>query len=318
MDNNSYRRSLIMPRIAKAFWIIILLTISLACSLPITIKSAASNPANTQAAPPAQGAQPPAQAKATQPSSQSNPTTALIYSTVNVRTEVSTPGNPLSITKYYAYYDAETIAARVMVIVENTSTDALDIITEYTGKVSWFDDKNQVIDTLPVNMIFTNIFPQEKQLFESFLQKSKITDRKISLVRVEVAKVATVRSFGDSAFKDKISKQKWGHPFATPKQVSFEVKPFMMGSSTPMGTSKVTVQNNMNSKFNPRVVGLYYNAKNELVGVGKSAAFELPALGSANADVMALYLSAEPVKVDYFVEMPATKDITDMMNILAP
>lgn len=306
-----------MSRTYRALWIVTILLITLACGLPSALSSAEDIPTST----PLSATSTQSQAKATQTASstqtpsRSNTTPALTYY-ASVRVEVSPPIAPISITKTYAYFDSNAVAARAYMIVENNSNDPLDVITQYAGKVTWYDEKNQAVDSTSIDNYITNLFPQEKQLFEISLGKSKIADRKINLVKFEVTQVKTVKSFSDSAFKDKISKQKWSHPFATAKQVSFEVKPFM-GGNTPIATSKVTVQNNMTAKFRTRVVGLYFNGKNELVGVGKLEAIELPALGSINVEFTSVNLSGEPVKMEYFVESPNI-GIIDFMALFFP
>lgn len=282
----------------KALLIMMLLTISLACnSVSKAIGSQDSTPIAAQSQP------------------QASDAPKLDYN-VGIRTEVTSPNNFLSLTKNYAYVDTTTGLNRVFVILENNSTDPLDIITEYAGKVTWFDDNNQVIDEIKITGFNTNIFPQEKQELQSYVDKEKVNDRKISLVRIELTKVGTVKSFDYSELKDKISAQTWNHPFVTTNPGTFRIEPYLI--SYYMGMSKVTVQNNINSKIKITVVGLYFNEKDELIGVGGSGRFELTALGSAEVDVVTTNLSSVPVRMEYYAEMDSYLGVIEMMDILYP
>lgn len=290
-----------MLRYKKALLIIMILTISLACSVTDSGIKAVGNQVSTQ-----MDAQSQSQAIST-------PTPTF---NVGIRTEVISPNNLVSLTKNLSSYDTSTGINHIFVIVENTSTDPLDIIAEYSGKLTWFDEKNQVIEEREIFGFSTNIFPQEKQLYQALIGKRELGDRKISLIRFELTKITTVKSYQDGGLKDKISAQKWAHPFVTVKSDTFKVEPYLMTYA--MGVSKVTVQNNMNSKIRPSVVGLYFNENNELVGIGKSGPFVLPALGSAEVDLVTTNLTSIPVKREYYVEMPSTMSVPEMMDILYP
>jgi hypothetical protein len=61
---------------------------------------------------------------------------------VGILTEIISPNNILSLTKNYSFVDTTTGLNRVFVILENNSTDPLDIITDYSGKITWFDENN--------------------------------------------------------------------------------------------------------------------------------------------------------------------------------
>jgi len=289
-----------MLRYKKALLIIMLLTISLACDLPAAMSKAIGKQVRTQIA--------------SQSQSQAIGTPTATFN-VGIHTEVSSPNNFLSLTKNFSSFDPLTGLNYSYVILENNSTDPLDIITDYTGNITWFDENNQFIDENEIYGVSTNIFPQEKQLYKFYVDKSKLQGRKISLIRFELTKIGTVKSF-DSGLKDRISQQKWSHPFVTTKPGTFQIEPFLVDWA--IGKSKVVVQNNTNAKIKPLVVGLYYNEKNELVGVGKSGSFELPALGSANVDLVTTNLTSVPVKMEYYVEMPSTKSVPEMMDILYP
>jgi hypothetical protein len=290
-----------MLRYKKVLLIIMILTISLACSVTDSGIKAVGNQVSTQI-----DAQSQSQAIAT-------PTPTF---NVGIRTEVISPNNLVSLTKNLSSYDTTTGLNHIFVIVENTSTDPLDIISEYSGKLTWFDEKNQVIEEREIFGFSTNIFPQEKQLYQAHIGKRELGDRKISLIRLELTKIVSGKSFQDSGLKDKISAQKWIHPFVTVKSDTFKVEPYLMNYA--MGVSKVTVQNNMNSQIKPSVVGLYYDANDQLVGVGKSGPFELPALGSTDVDLVTNNLTSVPVKREYYVEMPSTMSVPEMMDILYP
>lgn len=283
----------------KALLIMMLLTISLACN---SISKAIGSQDSTTIA-----AQSQPQASSDAPKLDYN---------VGIRTEVISPNNFLSLIKSYAYVDTTTGLNRVFVILENNSTDPLDIITEYSGKVTWFDENNQVIDEIEIIGFNTNIFPQEKQRYQSYVDKEKVNDRKISLVQIELTKVVTVKSFDYSELKNKISAQKWSHPFVTIKPGTFRIEPYLIDYY--MGMSKVAVQNNINSKIKITVVGLYFNEKDELIGVGGSESFNLTALGSAEVDVVTTNLSSVPVKMEYYAEMDSYLGVIEMMDILYP
>ena len=152
--------------------------------------------------------------------------------------------------------------------------------------------------------------------FNLILNQSKVNGRKISLVRFELTKVETVKSSGYDDIKDKISKQNWSHPFVTTTPGAFRIEPWLMDLS--MGISKVTVQNTINSNIKITVVGLYFNEKNELIGVGASDSFELAALGSTDVDVAVTNLSSVPVRIEYYAEMNSSLGVREMMDILYP
>ncbi len=289
-----------MLRYKKALWISMVLTISLACNLPGSISKAIGNQVSTQIA--------------AQSESEAVSTPTVVFE-VGIRTEVISPVDFISLAKNYAFVDPETGLNHVYVVLENNSTDPLDIITEVIGKVTWLDENNAVIDEHEINGNFTNIFPQEKRLYDSYADKSKAQDRTISLIRFELTQIATVKSFQDGGIKDKISAQAWSHPFATTEAGTFEIKEYLINRA--MGITKVTVQSTINSEIKPSVVGLYFNENNELVGVGKSKSFQLPALGSAEADVATTNLSSVPATMEYYVEMPNIT-VPEMMDLLYP
>jgi hypothetical protein len=290
-----------MLRYKKALLIIVIISISLGCSvIDSSIKAVGDEVSNQIEA-------------QTEPQTISTPTPTF---NVGIRTEVISPNNLVSLTKNLSSYDTTTGLNHIYVIVENTSTDPLDIIAEYSGKLTWFDEKNQVIDEQEIFGFSTNIFPQEKQLYQAHIGKRELGDRKISLIRLELTKIVSEKSFQDSGLKDRIGAQKWVHPFATIKADTFRVEPYLF--SYLIGISKVTVQNNINSQIKPSVIGLYYDANNQLVGVGKSGPFVLPALGSADVDLVTNNLTSVPVRMEYYVEMPSSLSVGEMMDILYP
>ena len=287
-----------MLRYKKALLLIMLLMISLACSVS---RSKAND--NQDSAP-----------VDAQSQSQAADTPKLDYN-VGIRTEAISPNSFLSLVKNYSYTDTNTGLSRTYVILENNSTDPLDIITLFTGKMTWFDEDNQVIDEIDIR-VANNIFPQEKQKFESYPEPTKVNGRKISLVRFELTNVETAKSYNNAEFKDRINKQNWSHPFVSITPGAFRIEPWLMDLS--MGISKVTVKNNYNSKFNIKVVGLYFNENNELIGVGASEIFELAALATADVDVAVTSLSSVPARIEYYAEMDYYLGVTEMMDILYP
>ena len=296
----------------KALLITMLLAISLACGLPSAISEAVGSQDSSQVA---EQSQPESADTAALSESETTDTPKLDYN-VEIPTEVVSPDNLLNLTKSYSYIDTNTDLNRTYVVLENNSTDPLDIVTEYSVKVTWFDENNQVISEWEQNDRCTNIFPQEKQLFEMWVDRDIVNGRKIGLVRVELSNIKTVKSFDDAVIKDKISAQQWSHPFVTTKPGEFQIQPWAITLS--MGITKVNVQNNINSMIKPEVVGIYYNEQNEIVGIGGSGPFELPALGSADVDVATTNLSSVPVRMEYYVEMPFTMSVVDMMNVISP
>jgi hypothetical protein len=288
-----------MLRYKKALLVIMLLMISLACSVSLSKDKGNqdSAPIDAQSQPQAAG------------------TPKLDYN-VPIRTEVISPVSFLSLAKNYSFTETTTGLSRTLVVLENNSTDPQDIITDFEGKMTWFDESNQVIDEIEVIGFGTNIFPQEKQRFQSYPDPNKVNDRKIGLVRFELTKIATVKSGNYQELKDKISKQNWSHPFVTAAPGAFRIEPYLIDYS--MGISKVTVQNTINSKIKVTVVGLYYNDKNELVGMGASGSFELAPLGSSEVDVATGNLSSVPVRIDYYVEINSSLGVIEMMDILYP
>jgi hypothetical protein len=52
--------------------------------------------------------------------------------------------------------------------------------------------------------------------------------------------------------------------------------------------------------------------------VGGSESIELSALGSAAVDVATTSLSSVPVRMEYYAEMPSSKGVLEMMDILYP
>jgi hypothetical protein len=289
-----------------------LLSISLACGLPSAISEAVGSQDSNQVA---EQSQPEAADSAAQPQSETTDTPRLDYN-VGIPTEVISPDNLLNLTKSYSYVDTNTGLNRTYVVLENNSSDPLDIVTDYTGKITWFDENNQVISEWEQDGMFTNIFPQEKQLFQTWVDRDVVNGRKIGLVRVELSDIKTVKSWDDVAIKDKISAQKWSHPFVTAKPGTFQIQPWLINLY--IGMTKVNVQSNINSMIKPEVVGIYYNEQDEIVGIGGSGPFELPALGSADVDVLTLNLSSVPVRMEYYVEMPFTMSVVDMINVLYP
>ena len=313
-----------MQRYKKALLITIILTISLACSVPAAISKATGSQDSAQIAEQSQPesagtaalSQPESAGTAALSQSEATDTPKLDYN-VRIPTEVISSDNLLNLTKSYSYIDTNTGLNRTYVVLENNSTDPLDIVTDYSGKITWFDENNQVISEWEQNGMNTNIFPQEKQLFQTYVDKDVVNGRKIGLVRVELSNIKTfTESFNDPVLKDKINAQQWSHPFVTTNPGAFQIQPWLMGLF--MGLTKVNVQSNINSMIKPEVVGIYYNEQNEIVGIGGSGPFELPALGSADVDVATINLSSVPVRMEYYVEMPFTMGVVDMMNVISP
>ncbi|MHC1781261.1 MAG: hypothetical protein AB9891_00635 [Anaerolineaceae bacterium] len=290
-----------MLRYKKALLMIVLFSISLGCNVINSSIKAVGNEVSSQIE------------AQTEPQAIATPTPTF---NVSIRTEVISPNNLVSLTKNFSSYDPNTGLNYIYMVVENTSTDPLDIIAEYSGKVTWFDENNQVIDEQEIFGFSTNIFPQEKQLYQLNIGKRELGDRKINLIRIELTKIITVKSYEDSGLKDRINAQKWVHPIATINADTFRVEPYLF--SYLIGISKVTVQNNINSQFKPSVIGLYYDANNQLVGVGKSGPFVLPALGSAEVELVTNNLTSVPARMEYYVEMPSSIGVTEMMDILYP
>jgi len=135
-----------MLRYKTALLIIMLLMISLACSVSLS-----KDKGNQDSAPIEAQSQP-----------QTAGTPRLDYN-VPIRTEVISPVGFLSLAKNYSFTETTTGLSRTLVVLENNSTDPQDIITDFEGKMTWFNKSNQVIDEIEVIGFGTNIFPQEKQ-----------------------------------------------------------------------------------------------------------------------------------------------------------
>ncbi len=131
-----------MQHYKKALLITMLLAISLACGLPSAISEAVGGQDST---PIAGQSEPEAADTAALSQSETTDTPNLDY-IVRIPTEVISPDNFLNLTKSYSYIDPNTGLNFTYVVLENNSTDPLDIITDYTGKITWFDENNQVID----------------------------------------------------------------------------------------------------------------------------------------------------------------------------
>ena len=286
----------------KAVLITTLVATSLACNLPARIGTSISTQVSNQIEAPSQS-----QAIGT-------PTPTL---NVAIRTEIVAPAGASRSTTHYCSVDPRTGLNHVYVVLANTSTDPLDIVTGYKVTITWFDDSNQVIETYEQEGLGTNIFPQERQLLTSYVDPDTVNGRTLGLVRLEFTEVTTVKSAGGGGeWYDKISLQNWSHPFVTTNPGAFHVEPYLIDYL--MGMSKVAVQNNTAASIRPKVVGLYFNESDELVAVGGSGPFDLVALGSAEVDVVTTNMSSVPVRTEYFVEMPSSMGVIEMMGLLYP
>lgn len=233
---------------------------------------------------------------------------------VNIPTEVNLIDSVLNISQYVTLNDQTIDGYKSFFVLENTSTDSADMISEFKYKITWYDENGQEVDVWENTYNSCRILPQEKVLFYLYPERSKTADHQIASTVFEVFEVITVKDFADAEWLAKLASLPITHPIVSvnPGDFTFDYYTLLF-DPIPRVTAPVQVQSTLSREADVEVVGLYLNADGDLIGVGKSDPFILAAEGSASAEVVSYDLSEEPAQADYFIQIVNSSDILEVV-----
>jgi len=235
--------------------------------------------------------------------SSGQPTDAFPFS-VSIPTTVNIVNGILSVPKIITFYNPATKIYKTYLVLEDTSTDKVDIISEFNYKITWYDENKQAVDQWENTYNF-KLLPQEKVLFELWPNKSKVADQKIASAVFEVSKVTSFKSFVDEGLLAKLG----GYPITNPiipvipSDFTFEYVPLVLGGTIPRVTTPVRVQSTLTVQVQAEVEGIYLNSNGDMIGVGHSGPFMVDPKGSGSADVIGYDLTEKPAQGEYFVKI---------------
>lgn len=223
---------------------------------------------------------------------------------VYIPTEVKLVDSVLNISQYVTLNDQAAGSYKSYFVLENTSSDSADQISEFTYKITWYDESGQEVDVWENTYNSTDILPQEKVLFYLYPDRSKTEGRQIASTVFEVLDVTTVQSFADAEWLAKLASLPITHPIVSTNPGEFTFDYFvLLFDPIPRVTASVQIQSALSVESGVEVVGLFLNANGDLIGIGKSDPVVLAAGGSATAEVVGYDMSEEPSQVEYFVEI---------------
>jgi hypothetical protein len=299
-----------MKKAKKLMILGVLIVFLMACSISTTPKKAASPDTSSS------GDMASNQATEGQPSSgdqsSGQPSDALPFS-VSIPTDVKIVNGILTVPKIITFFNPTTKIYKTYLVLEDTSTDKLDLISEFNYKITWYDENKQAVDQWE-NTYNIKLIPQEKVLFELWPNKSKVADQKIVSAVFEVSQVTSIKSFWEQGALDKLGGlPPISHPIISviPDNFTFDYAPLILGSTIPRVTTPVKVQSTLTVQVQAEVIGIYLNSKGEIIGVGMSDPIMVDPKGSGNADVIGYDMTEKPEQAEYFVKITSPGDILE-------
>jgi hypothetical protein len=229
-----------------------------------------------------------------------------------IPTEVIVPDGVLIIKRFITILDPEISSCRTLILLENTSSDPLDIVKEFSYTMTWYDAQDQIVDQWD-NTNGPNVFPQEKNLWEMWVDKEKRADRKISRAVFEIKSITTVMTYYQNSVRDNILNQPLNHPFFDIQAGDYVIsQDFLLGT---IATTPVTIKSNMANKVGVQVFAVYLNDQDVMTGFGKDGGTELDAGASNDTSVVGYNLTELPKKAEYY---PILVGPSDLLEVVYP
>lgn len=230
-----------------------------------------------------------------------------------IPTEVIIPDGVLQVTKFITTYDEANNLCETTLLIENTSTDPLDVVKEFSYIITWYDDQGQMVDQWDHDS-GPNVFPQEATLFEPWVHEDKLTGHKVVRAVFEITEISTVKSkFPDGSVKEHIANTPLNHPFFpyTANEMIVE-NDYLLGT---YASTTITVQSSMENKLGAQVIAVYYDDQDQVIGIGKSPQFEINPGESITGEVEGYALTELPVRAEYY---PIVVGQTDLIEVVYP
>ena len=130
---------------------------------------------------------------------------------VFIPTDLEMIDGVLDISQRITLYDSGANMYQSYLVLENTSSNPTDIISEFTYKISWYDQDNQMIDEWANTFNFM-ILPQERILLYLWPEESKVGDRTIASTSFEVSEIKTTNMFADPEWLTELVSLPITHP----------------------------------------------------------------------------------------------------------
>ncbi|MBA4383466.1 MAG: hypothetical protein C0410_01900 [Anaerolinea sp.] len=227
---------------------------------------------------------------------------------IYIPTELNIVDGVLDVSQRVTLYDSAANMYQSYLVLENSSSDPIDMIFEFTYKITWYDQDKQIVDEW-ANTFNSKILPQERILFYLWPEESKVADRTIVSTVFEVSEIKTAKIIADSEWLTKLAGLPITHPIVSinPSDFTFGYEEFVM-SLIPVARTNVEIQSNLTAQAKVQVIGLYQNANGELIGIGRSEPVSLDPGVSATSEVYGANITEQPAQADYFVEIVSPSD----------
>jgi hypothetical protein len=230
-----------------------------------------------------------------------------------VPTEVIVPDGILKITKAFTAYDEEIVSCKSYILIENTSTDPLDAVKEFSYVMTWYDDQGQIVDQWD-HTWGPNVFPQEANIFTAWVDKDKLEGHKIVKAVFEIKDITTVNTFyTEGSVREKVANTPIKHPFFPFTATDFKMEnDFLFGK---IASNTVTVQSSLANKVGVQIVAFYFNDQNQVIGVGINGEAEVDPGASVPIEVNSYFFTETPTKAEY---TPILIGPSDLLEVVYP
>lgn len=290
-----------MNKFKKAMILAILAVFLLACNLPFLKNNSSASESSTQEENNTTSSGHDSQ------TSGKNQNPAFSYN-LFVPTRAKISDDALNIPWAFTNCVSEDEDCETYVVLDNTSTDSVDIVSEFNYTMTWYDENNKVLDQWERTFNDT-LIPQEKFLFKLWPDNDKIAGHPVASAVFEITQVTHFKSFWDPDALAKLAQSKVDYPLFIVTAGDFKMDTLM--GDMPVVTTHVSVQNNLSKQVGVIVVGLYLNEKGELIGVGQSDGVAVDAGASGDLDVAAYNLTEQPARGEYFAGFASTSNILE-------
>jgi hypothetical protein len=196
-------------------------------------------------------------------------------------------------------------------LIENTSTDPLDAVKEFSYVISWYDDQGQILDQWD-HTWGPNVLPQEANLFTAWVDKDKLEGHKVVKAVFEIKDITTVNSFyTEGTVREKIANTTIKHPFFSYTATNFKMEDdFFFGK---IASNTVTVQSSLATKVGVQIIAFYFNDQNQVIGVGINGQAEIDPGASVPIEVKSYFFSETPVSAEYTPILIGSSDLLELV-----
>jgi len=133
---------------------------------------------------------------------------------VYIPTDLQMVDGILSISQRFTLCDSVAYMYQSYLVLENTRSVPTDIITEFTNKITWYDQDNQIVEER-ANFYNFKILPQEKIFFYLWPETDKVIDHTFVSTLFVVSEITTTKIPSDPEWLAKQAGLPITHPIVS-------------------------------------------------------------------------------------------------------